>query len=158
MVEAQPSLVRPKLYLDTTVPSAYFDARTPERQQLTQQFWNERLPEYEVVISTLVLAEIADTPERPRRQELEDLVAGFAVLELSAEAESLADASMTQRVFTERRSLDGLHVAIASVHGVGYLVSWNFRHLVRVRTRRGVSLVNALHGYEPIEIIAPPEL
>lgn len=36
--------------------------------------------------------------------------------------------------------------------------SSNFRHLVRVQTRREVNLVNALRGYQPIEIAAPPEL
>ena len=35
---------------------------------------------------------------------------------------------------------------------------WNFSHLVKVRTRREVNLVNALEGYGPVEIVAPPEL
>ena len=47
---------------------------------------------------------------------------------------------------------------VTSVFHVPYLASWNFRHLVRVRTRREVSLINVMHGYEPIEIVAPPEL
>jgi len=51
-----------------------------------------------------------------------------------------------------------LHVAIASVHRIPYLASWNFRHLVRVQTRREVSLLNTLRGYDSIEIVAPPEL
>ena len=58
----------------------------------------------------------------------------------------------------EKYTSDANHVAIAVVHGIGYLASWNFRHLVKVNTRREVNLVNALEGYNPIEIVAPPEL
>jgi hypothetical protein len=49
-------------------------------------------------------------------------------------------------------------VALATVNGIANLVSWNFDHLVKLRTRREVNLVNALKGYMPIEILAPPEL
>ena len=72
--------------------SALVDARTPERQALTRQFWIEQLPEFDGFISTVVLAEIADTPQQTQRQEMERLVVGLAVLELSEAAEELAHA------------------------------------------------------------------
>lgn len=53
---------------------------------------------------------------------------------------------------------DANHVAVAVTHGVGFLASWNFKHLVKVKTRREVNLVNSLNGYGVIEIVAPPEL
>ena len=53
---------------------------------------------------------------------------------------------------------DANHVAVAVVNGIQYLASWNFRHLVKIATRRLVNLVNALVGYGQIEIVAPPEL
>jgi len=69
-IREQPMLVKSKLYLDTSVFSAYVDTRTPERQELTRQFWIERLPAFETTISTLILAEIADTPQQDQRQKL----------------------------------------------------------------------------------------
>jgi len=72
--------MKPRVYLDTTVPSAYFDRRTPDRQRLTKQFWAESLPKFEPAISTVVLLEIRDTPAQERRKEIEDLVSGFEVL------------------------------------------------------------------------------
>ncbi len=63
-----------RIYLDTTVPSAYIDARAPDRQRLTVEFWHGQLPSYEPVISALVLAEIRDTPDPDRRRRLESLV------------------------------------------------------------------------------------
>jgi hypothetical protein len=56
-------MIKPKIYLDTTVPSTFYDERTPERQALTIEFWNERLPLFTPVISDLVRAEISNTPE-----------------------------------------------------------------------------------------------
>ena len=153
-----PTPVKSRLYLDTSVVSAYVDVRTPERQALTRQFWIGRLPEFEATISTVVLAEISDTPQQTQRQEMEKLVSGFSVLELNRAVEELAQAYMGQSVFPEKYLGDALHVAFASVNHISYLASWNFEHLVKVRTRREVSLINTLRGYESIEIVAPPEL
>jgi hypothetical protein len=149
---------KPKVYLDTTVPSAYCDERAPERQRLTVQFWAERLPNFEGVVSTIVLLEIKDAPDAVRRARLEDLIRGLAVLEFDERANALAQEYVGRGIFPEKYVSDANHVAVAVVNRIGYFASWNFRHLVRVQTRREVNLVNALRGYEPIEIVAPPEL
>ena len=153
-----PQPVKPKVYLDTSVLSALVDGRTPERQALTREFWRERLPEFDGYISTVVLAEIADTPQQARREEMGGLIARLGVLELDEVAERLAQTYIDEGVFSRRYLDDALHVAMASVSRIPYLASWNFAHLVKVRTRREVSLVNTLQVYESIEIIAPPEL
>ena len=67
-------------------------------------------------------------------------------------------AIQSRGIFPERYVADAQHVAIAVVHGLDYLCSWNFTHLVRVATRREVNLVSSLMGYGQVEIIAPPEL
>ena len=58
-----------KVYLDTTVPSAFFDARAPDRAQLTKTFWLDRLPDFDPVISKIVLSEIHDTPNEEKREK-----------------------------------------------------------------------------------------
>ena len=151
-------MVREQVYLDTTVASAMFDDRAPDRQELTRQFWTERLPDFEPVLSGVVVIEIEGTPDEVRRQEMRALVAGMRILPNDEDSEGLADEYVRRAVFPRRYRTDALHVAIATVCGVRNLVSWNFRHLVRLRTRREVDLVNALKGYMPIEILAPPEL
>ena len=151
-------MLQPKVYLDTTVPSAYYDSRTPDRLRLTRQFWDERLPDFGGVISTLVVQEIQETPDLEKRSRLEGLVKNLEVLEFTVEADGLAWKYVERGVFPEKYIFDANHVAIAVTHGIGYFVSWNFTHLVKVNTRREVNLINALNGYDPIEIIAPPEL
>lgn len=151
-------MIKAKVYLDTTVPSAYYDERAPDRQRLTRQFWTERLPDFEAVLSTIVLLEIRDTPETEKRAKMEQLVSGLAVLVFDEEADGLAQEYVRRGIFPEKYTSDANHVAIAVVNGVDYFASWNFRHLVKVGTRREINLVNALKGYGPIEIVAPPEL
>ena len=147
-----------QVYLDTTVPSAYYDDRAPDRQRLTQEFWQGRFLEMDAVISTITLLEIRNTPNENRRQKMENLMQNLTVLSFSNEADNLAQEYVRRGIFPEKFISDANHVAIAVVHGIGYLASWNFRHLVRINTRREVNLVNALEGYNPIEIVAPPEL
>ena len=151
-------MAKQKVYLDTTVPSAYFDTRTPERQAQTLEFWNVILPRFDAFISGLVLREIADTPNQERREQMETLVKEIAVLDLDVEAVELSQEYINREIFPEKYRSDANHVAVAVTNGIGYLCSWNFTHLVKVNTRREVNLVNALTGYGQIEIIAPPEL
>ncbi len=61
------NMKKQKIYLDTTVPSAYFDARAPDRELLTKIFWSDRLPDFDPVISNIVLSEIHDTPNEEKR-------------------------------------------------------------------------------------------
>ena len=151
-------MIKAKVYLDTTVPSAYYDGRAPDRQRLTKRFWIERLPDFQAVISSIVILEIRDTPDTEKRAKMEQLVGGLEILAFDEEAHNLAQEYVRRDIFPERYTSDANHVAIAVVNGIGYFASWNFRYLVKVNTRRGVNLVNALKSYGPIEIIAPPEL
>lgn len=150
--------MKPRVYLDTTVPSAYFDDRTPDRQRLTREFWTERLPDFAPALSTIVLLEIRNTPDPEKCRKMEHLVAGISVLPFDEQADELAQEYVRRGIFPEKYAADADHVAIAVVNGIGYFASWNFAHLVKVHTRRQVNLVNALTGYEPIEIVAPPEM
>ena len=53
---------------------------------------------------------------------------------------------------------DARHIAIASYFGLDAVLSWNFEHMVKFKTRKGVSSVNILNGYQSIEIISPLEV
>ena len=145
------------LYLDTSVPNAYFDDRNPERQRFTREFWG-KLNSLDLFISSLVLAEIADLKAGAKKGPLLELLEGIEVLPVTAECEQLADEYMAAGIFPKKSRDDALHIATAVIHSLDYLVSWNYEHIVKVKTRRMVGLVDAKKGYKPIEIIAPPEL
>lgn len=145
-----------KVYLDTSVISALFDTRTPERQNLTRTMWNS-LSSYQVFISQKVLEEI-NASSTNLKEDLLKAVSEFKVLPITQEAEDLSREYIANGIFPEKYSDDALHVALASTNGITYLLSWNFKHLVKVKTRKLVSLINTLKEYPSVEIIAPPEL
>ena len=145
-----------KIYLDTSVISALFDERTLERLSMTSEFWS-KLNDYEVFVSELVLEELSRTNEQVRDRMLFS-IKDFTVLNVSKQAEELAQIYLKQGIFPEKYFDDALHVALASVNQIGILASWNFTHLVKLKTRRMVSVVNLAENIMPVEIISPPEL
>ena len=85
-------------------------------------------------------------------------ISGFEFLGIPEEVKNLADEYVRRTIFPEHYKTDAIHVAVAVVNDIDFLISWNFKHLVKVKTRRMVNLVNVVLGYPAIEIIAPPEL
>lgn len=149
--------MRLKIYLDTSVFSAYLDTTNPERMNLTRDFW-KHLKDFDVNISEQVLAEIAATPDAKRKQNLENLTKGLTVLSLTSDAEGLALEYLKHGAVPERFKNDALHLSLASLGGMDYLLSWNFKHLVNERTRRIVNMVNQLRGLRQLLIVTPPEM
>ncbi len=146
------------LYLDTSVPSAYYDERAKERIEATIKFWKGVLPHYKTYVSEITVKELEDTKDENLRRKLRKLVEGFKVLKTKKIIRDLARAYIENEIFSEKYIDDALHVAMASYYEISYLVSWNYEHLVKVRTRRLVNSVNILEGFKEIEIVSPLEL
>jgi len=113
--------------------------------------------ECDVFLSEVVIEELKAT-SLPLRDKMLEVAASFAILPSSELARALAMKYIEQRVFPEKYFDDALHVAIASANRIGILLSWNFSHLVKLKTRRLVALINAIENQTPVEIISPPEL
>ena len=145
-----------RIYLDTSVISALFDERAPERKAMTEIAWAE-IKKYDVYISDIVVEEL-QMAKQPLLDKLNKAIEDICVIAANDKARKLALIYVEQGIFPEKYFDDALHVAIASVNEVGLLLSWNFKHLVKLKTRRLVSFVNIANDYIPIEIIAPPEL
>ena len=146
-----------KVYLDTSVFSAYYDKRVKIRQEQTKLFW-QKLVEYDKYISEIVLDELGAVTNNELRKKLINLTKDFETLKIDPEAEALADQYIKKEIFPEKYRDDALHLAIATVNGVDILISWNFEHLVKRKTRLEANLANSLNGYKSIDIIVPPEL
>lgn len=85
-------------------------------------------------------------------------VSTFTLLSVTDDVQYLAERYIESGIFPEKYSADAIYAALATVNQIGILLSWNFTHLVKIKTRRTIALINAIHNYNPIEIIAPPEL
>jgi predicted nucleic acid-binding protein len=146
---------RYRLYLDTSVPNAYFDEKNPYRQEITRQFWSQ-LKEYDVLISDLVIREIKATGNEKLRKKLIEHVKDFELLSTeSSEIMLLAERYVSEGIIPTKHIEDAVHIAVATVNLLDILVSWNFEHIVKLKTKREVNAVNVLLGYNQIEIIEP---
>lgn len=106
----------------------------------------------------MTIAEVERDPDELRRAKLLGLLHPFTALPVTGEVEGLADEYVGRQVFPRAARADAIHVAVATVHGVGILVSWNFRHMVRLRTRQLLAAINPLLGYPVLQIVSPLEL
>lgn len=141
------------IYLDTSIPNALFQ-EPEERKEATSWLFSQVLHKYEVFVSELTLAEIRATPDSGLKNQLIELVGQFQVLSASSDAEALSREYLKYLKIPEA---DALHIAIVSVEGIDYLVTWNMRHIARERTRRIVDNVNFLLGYSRIYIVTPDD-
>ena len=146
-----------KVYLDTSVISSIFDDRNPERKRLTEDFFSYR-SHFDIYISEITIAEIEKTRSAELREKMKNFVKPFKILKINNEMETLAVEFIKAGAVPKNSIEDAYHIAIAVIYGMDYLLSWNFRHIVRLKTRDIVRMVISLKEYKPIDIIAPPEL
>jgi len=149
---------RIKIYLDTSVPNAYFDDKNPFRKDITREFW-KKLDDCEVVVSDLVINEIKDTRDELRKKELLSLISGFEILSsFEEEIRLLAEEYVIRGVIPIKKIEDAIHIAIASFYYLDVLISWNFEHIVKLKTKREINVINVMLGYNTLEIIEPSVL
>ena len=155
-------IVRAKVYIETSVIS-YLTAR-PSRdlivaanQQVTQEWWQHRLAKVDVFISQLVMSE-SDSGDASAVAKRREVIAGFSTLGITPEAIMLAEALVAQKAIPRQAAEDALHIAIATVNGMDYLLTWNFKHIANAVMRANVEAVCRMNGYEPPVICTPLEL
>jgi predicted nucleic acid-binding protein len=150
-----------KLYLETSVWNFVFAEDAPEKQQITQKFFTEvEKGRYEIYVSDLVIVEVTDTPIEKKRNQLENLIYEYQPirLALSEEVEVLTKKYLEAQIVPRKFQEDVIHIAYASAAHLDAIVSWNLRHIVKLKTKIAVNLVNRSLGYKEIEIVTPEEV
>lgn len=152
--------MKPTVYLDSSVPSYWLEPTTDDpivraRHLITRQWWGEELPRSEVFVSRLVLRELGKGDAERAAKRL-DLVKDLALLPVTEEVERSAAYYVENLALPRRDRRDAFHLALASVHAVEYLVTWNFAHLANARKRMHFEVLNKrLHL--PLPVICCPE-
>jgi predicted nucleic acid-binding protein len=154
--------MKPRVYLETTIPS-YLTA-WPSRdlvraahQQITRDWWDRRRADFELYISQAVLRECQAGDATAAAERLK-IIQDLPLLEQTEEAIRLAQALVDRVPLPQRAAVDALHVAIAAVHGVDYLLTWNCTHIANATLREPIASVCRENGYEPPAICTPDEL
>jgi len=148
---------KPKIYLETSVISAVFDERNPERKILTQNFFKSK-EKFELFISEITIAEIEKTPDKKLKKKMKDFIEEIALIPLLEEVEWLASEYIRYNAVPREYFEDAYHIAVAVINRMDYLLSWHFKHIVRVKTRDIIRMVNTINNLKQIEIITPAEL
>ena len=144
------------VYLDNSVLGGYFDA---EFKAPTRCLWRmAETGECRFVASVVTQQEATLAPPDVVRLFARTFPDDSALLALTPRAEELAQAYLAAGVVSSRYVDDARHVAIATTHGIGVLVTWNFRHLANYRREAGFNRVNMEDGYPAVRIISPLEI
>jgi len=154
--------VKPRIYLESSVIS-YLAGRLSRdvivlgNQELTREWWQNHRSEYDMFVSELVLDEIAAGDPDIARQRL-SIAETLPLLAVTEEAERLAPLLLRVAGLATNAETDALHMAIATIHGMDYLLSWNCAHIANAAIRRSIERQCRLSGYEPPVICTPQEL
>jgi len=150
------------VYIETTVISyvaAWLsqDSVMAARQRATAEWWERVLPRLDGYISPVVLEEISrgDADAVRRRQEK---TGSLKVLAVTAEVETLAEVYFAALPIPEKARADAYHLALATQHGMDFLVSWNLIHIVSGGIIRRLQELNAARGIRTPVICTPEEL
>jgi predicted nucleic acid-binding protein len=153
--------MKPTLYLETSVVS-YLTARPSHdliraaHQQVTRDWWETR-SHFELYISQLVLDEAGAGDKEAAKRRLSALREAL-LLELTPEAAKLAREILDQGGMPAKARVDAVHVSLAAVHGLDYLLTWNCTHIANAAMRGKVEAICRAAGFEPPVICTPIEL
>jgi hypothetical protein len=154
--------MKPSVYIETTIPSYLTAWRSPElvmaaNQEATRKWWDESRAKFELFTSQLVIGEISNgDPEAVKRRIA--VVENLPELALTDKAEALAAKLLLGAALPQKAKADALHIGIATVHGMDYLLTWNCTHIANAIMRPKIESICRAAGYEPPVICTPPEL
>ncbi|MCD7708266.1 MAG: PIN domain-containing protein [Clostridiales bacterium] len=149
-----------KVYLDTSIISYTDQQDAPEKMLETKEVWEIlRSGKYDIYISDIVLEELGKCGE-PKLSilisHLEELK--YHIIETNENTVDLAEKIIDFGVLKRKSFDDCRHIAAAILSGCDIIVSWNFKHLVNVKTVRGIKVITTLEGFKDILIYPPTAL
>ena len=155
-------MARAAVYLETSV-IGYATSR-PSRdlvvaghKQVTREWFAARAGMYDLFIPQLVAGEAAGGDVDAARERSAFLV-DIPRLGITDTAGDLAAKLVASGAVPRKASEDALHIAVATVHGVDYLLTWNCKHIANATMRQAIERVCREAGYEPPVICTPEEL
>ena len=154
--------MKESLYLETSVVS-YFTVRLSRdiivlaHQEITRQWWEKAIQQFEIYISEPVMEEISTGDLEAVKRRLEK-VDTFKRLELNVSVEKMAQVYVDRLKIPKKSALDAVHLAAASIHNMDYLVTWNCRYIANAVMRSQIEAACRNAGYAPAIICTPDEL
>jgi predicted nucleic acid-binding protein len=150
------------VYIETSIIS-YLTARVSRdlivagHQQMTEEWWSVQRNRFELWASELVVEE-ASAGDASAAAERLKVLNTIEMLDITEEAGFLATALIERGSLPAKASADALHIAIAAVHNVDYLLTWNCKHIANAEMRPVIESVCRNMGFTPPILCTPEEL
>ena len=150
----------PDIYLETTIFNFPFADDAPQYRADTLRLFAEiNAGKFRPFASEYVIRELEAATDSLRDDRLRLVTEyGIEIIPASDEVKALARAYIEAGIIPQNYSTDGFHIAAAAIKGLDFIVSLNFRHIVRRKTVEGVELINFREGYKKIGIYSPAEV
>lgn len=154
---------KPSVYLETTIISYLVgwlsrdSLLVASNQELTREWWEKRRRNFELFASTAVVDE-ARRGEAKLADERLQFLSEVELLDVTSEVRSLGAELIRAARIPSKAEIDALHIAVAALNGMTYLLSWNCAHIVNAVTLPRVYDVCRRNGYEPPFVCTPQEL
>jgi predicted nucleic acid-binding protein len=150
------------VYLETTVVGHLAGRMHPDpivaaRQTTTRAWWSSESHRFRVYVSQLVLDECAGGDPSAATERLQEVQA-LDLLASATEVDDLVKALIAGKAIPASEPRDAFHIAIAAVHGIKYLLTWNFKHIANASLRPRIEQICRDAGFEPPIICTPDEL
>lgn len=154
--------MKPKVYLETTIVSYLTAWRSRDlvmaaNQELTHEWWEGSRGAFDLFVSQAVLQECraGDSGAAGRRMEI---LQDIPRLDMTEDVETLAANLMAGIPLPPKAKADALHIAIAAVNGMDYLLTWNCAHIANATLRSRIEAVCRAAGFGPPVICTPQEM
>jgi hypothetical protein len=148
--------MKPLIYIDTSVLGGCFDVEFAMwSNALIRDFRADRLIP---VLSDVTAAEVMAAPPAVRDLHQEMLILAGQLLPVTSEVTLLVAAYEAKKILPARFAADMTHIALATLAQVDALVSWNFKHIVRLEKIRLFNAVNVELGHQSLSIRSPREV
>jgi predicted nucleic acid-binding protein len=153
--------MKPRAYVETTMPSFYHETRTApdiiSRKEWTRRWWTDAPLRYELVTSAPVLDELAAGIAEHSAQRLA-LVRALPILPLEPAIMEIVEIYIQNKVMPADPGGDAWHLALASYHKCDFLVTWNCRHLANANKFQHIRRINTMLGLFVPMLVTPLEL
>ena len=126
-------------------------------QQITHEWWGKRRRDFDIFISQFVIDEAGQGDEEASQRRLE-ILSEFDLLDITDDVTDLASAILVAGVIPQKAATDAAHIAIATVHNIQFLLTWNCVHLANAEISIEIKSVCKSKGYECPIICTPEEL
>jgi len=147
-----------KIYLETTMFNYYFEPDRDAYKSTIALFKAIKDGKYQAYTSFYVLKELNDA-EEDRRNKMLGLIKEYnvEVFDENKEAVNLARVYIENGIIPKGSLYDALHIAVATINEIDLILSLNFQHINRVKTKTGTLAINKLYGYNKEIMICSPQ-